>query len=472
MNIRISKNDIVWSYLGYIVRICSNVILLPIIVKKLPTEELGVWYVFLSLGALIQLLDFGFTPTIMRNISYAFGGATNIQKKGIEANQIISSNPNYELINKLIYVAKKIYFYIAVAAVFILITFGTYYINHLTKHLSNINILIAWLIYSIGVFCNFYYSYWIPILNGVGKIKQVQHATLISQLTYLVIALAGISASYGLIAIASAFFVSGLVLRKICRFYFQKDKQDFNTGFKEEECKEIFDIVWYTARQMGLVFIGSFLILQANTLICSTFLGLKSTAEYGLTLQLFTVVSTFSGIVFRTYLPMISEARIKGCQSKLKKYLALTSIIGWFSYLAGAVAIIVFGDMILNFIGSKTVLLPRAMLIFMTIYLFLEFNHSNFATFIVTNNEVPFVKAAIISGFCIVIGSWGFVYLFELGLWGLMLSQAIVQLSYNNWKWPQVVLKQIGMRLSELMFLGLKECKSKIGLERNKYEMF
>ena len=69
-------------FLGYFLNIGVSVILLPFILKYLDTNEIGLWYTFISLSVLINLIDFGFSSTITRNISYAWGGATKLLKEG------------------------------------------------------------------------------------------------------------------------------------------------------------------------------------------------------------------------------------------------------------------------------------------------------------------------------------------------------------------------------------------------------
>lgn len=470
MNIKVSKKDVIWGYLGYILKVCSNIILLPLILKKLTTDELGVWYVFISIGALIQLLDLGFTPTIMRNISYAFGGATQLQREGIAEQQVIQGKPNYSLINQLIKISKKIYMYISIVALLLLFTIGTYYIKSITQHLQNSDIIIAWYIYSIGIFLNFYYSYWIPVLGGIGKIKESQKATVVSQLAYLLIGFVGIMQSFGLIAISLAFAISGIILREVSKYYFKgtiPTLLDIRISPKEEN--DLFNIVWYTARQIGIVFVGSFLIVQANTLLCASYFDLQTTAQYGLTLQLFNVVATFASIMFRSYLPIISEARVKKSQQSLKQYLSLTAMVGWLSFFLGSAVIVLCGNWLLHVIGSKTTLLPQTMLLFMAVYLFLEFNHGAiFSTFIITNNEVPFVKAALFSGTSIVVCSLALINLTELGLWSVLISQALVQGCYNNWKWPKVVLVQLNTNLWQLICQGFDEIRILIRKKRGR----
>ena len=62
MGIKITKQDIMWNYAGSIFNIGMGIFVLPFVLKMLTTDELGVWYVFGSIAALITLLDFGFSP--------------------------------------------------------------------------------------------------------------------------------------------------------------------------------------------------------------------------------------------------------------------------------------------------------------------------------------------------------------------------------------------------------------------------
>ena len=453
MNIKIAKSDIIWSYLGYILKFCSGFFLLPLLLVKLSSDELGVWYVFLSIGALIQLLDLGFSPTIMRNISYAFAGANTLQAEGI-SQQELTGKPNYELIAKLLNISRKIYLIIASCALLLLLIFGSVYIYDITKSIENTDILIAWVIYAFGIFFNFFYSYWVPILIGVGKIKESQKATILSQIAYLGIAFIGLTYSWGLIAVSIAFLCSGFILRFFCRYYFRAYVEFPHVVIEKQEMKILFQNVWYNAKKMGIVSFGAFLIVQANTLICSSFFALNIVASFGLTLQVINVLISFSRVLFSTYLPVINEARMKQDIEKLKREMSKTFVLGWIVYFVGALVILLWGNDILKLMHSKTLLLENSMTGLILLYLFLEFNHSNFATIITTKNEIPFVGASIFSGLGVVIVALINILYFNLGIWGMLLAQFIVQLAYNNWYWPVYVMRDLNMGVNDILHLG------------------
>ena len=81
--IKITKKDVLWSYFAQIFTVASGLITLPLILKLLSAEEIGMNYLMLSLGALVSLFDFGFTPQFSRNIAYVFTGAQVLQKEGV-----------------------------------------------------------------------------------------------------------------------------------------------------------------------------------------------------------------------------------------------------------------------------------------------------------------------------------------------------------------------------------------------------
>ncbi|PKM93721.1 MAG: hypothetical protein CVU84_14155 [Firmicutes bacterium HGW-Firmicutes-1] len=463
MQIKVDKKDIIWSYLGYFLKLGSNIIILPLVLTFLAEEELGMWYVFLSIGSLVTLLDFGFSPTIMRNISYCWSGAKELIKEGIV---ITDSNhnkePNYKLFFSIYKVSKKMYFIISLVALVIMLSIGSIYIHSLVNGLEGGNqIMLAWFIFCFATFSNIYYSYWIPMLTGIGLIKKSQIATIISQSGFLIVVLIGLLLGYGLIAVSVAYCMNGIILRQVSKKFFINEKgikKQFSRYRRKKNSRdqELFSIIWHNAYRQGIVSIGSFLTIQASTLICSSFIDLATTAKYGLTLQVFQMLGYISRIPFISLLPEFSLLRINNDVQKLKERFSLSLVIFWVSYITVSIGVVLFGNILLALIGSNTSFLSAPLALLMAGYLFLEFNHSTFATLITTKNEVPFVKSAIISGPLIVVLSIILVGPFKMGVIGMMLAQSVVQLCYNNWVWPLKVFHELNINISKIMEMGLR----------------
>src|SRR6516162_6704037 len=91
---RFINTAVFWSWIFNFIRLAYGIILLPLVLHKLSTADLGMYYVLLSLAALAQLVDFGFGETIGRFITYAMGGAREIKAQGLPKPGD-SHSPNY-----------------------------------------------------------------------------------------------------------------------------------------------------------------------------------------------------------------------------------------------------------------------------------------------------------------------------------------------------------------------------------------
>lgn len=463
MRIDINKGDVIWSYLGYIYKIAINLIMLPLTASFLSPKDLGLWFTFVSLGAFASLLDFGFLPTITRNITYSWSGAADIQKEGYVDTG--TKEVNIDLFNALLFTSKRLYLVISLCAFGLLSTVGTIYILRITSEENNTNYIIAWLIYCLAIFLNIYYEYWNAFLRGTGLIKESQKAQIISISIQFVLTCIGLALNFDLIAIAVSYLMCGVVLRQLSKYFFYRKHYSLLkiTSIKVDHYfKEIFQKIWHNAWRSGLTTLGSFIITQGTTLICSASLGLETTASYGLVLYLFSVISTIASIPYSTYTPSLNEARLNNDNKKLTNLVSFSVCFGWICFISCWVGLLLFGDKLLIMIHSKTPLMSFEILTFMGLFLFLEFNHSLFCNIITTSNRIPFVKASLLSGFSILVISISLLNTTDIGIWAIVLSQGIVQLSYNNWKWPLEVFRELNINVKTILMNTFEFIKKKV----------
>lgn len=456
--ISITKKDIAWNYLGNILNQSMNVLILPFILKLLSAQELGLWYVFGSVAAFVQLMDFGFAPTIMRNISYAWSGASELRAEGIAEVQSDDSR-NYPLISSLLAASRKIYLLISAGAGVLLLSVGSVYVKSLIPPDSEM-MLVAWFVYSIAVFINLYYGYWNPMLRGMAKIKEINQAVLFSRVLYVVSSAVGLMLGGGLLWISISYLISGLLLMFLSRMFFKKsvgsDLEKFSSGSKNQTA-EIMRTIWPNARRLGIVTIGAWMTTRANTLICSSFLGLEVTAQYGLSLQLINMLGGIAVLLFNSYSPELASLKINTLKDRYSRIFSRAITIQWLVSILGILAIALIGPPLLEAIGSQSRLLPVGIFLVLGVVYFLEWNHSTFATLITLSNRIPFVNASIITGTAIVILSLLSVWLTPLGILGLVLAQGAVQLAYNNWHWPRMVLQEDRMSIGGILGSSSRE---------------
>ena len=272
--IKITRQDFVWSFIAYGLSIGSNILILPFILYFLPSNEVGLWFTFLSIAMLANLVDFGISPSILRNTSYIWSGASELRKKGI-SDSIEKGKPNLILLNQVINASKLIYLFISILALTIIASVGTLYIYEITDNSSIKNIGYIWLIFCAGIFLNIAFNFWTPLLKGIGQIKQSQKALVISKSLFVIISVVLLTIDLGLLGIAISYTLSGYTLRFFTKIYFLKYLNEINfkprINFFGNLEKNLFDKIWFNSWRLGIVSLGAFAILQSNTLVCSYF---------------------------------------------------------------------------------------------------------------------------------------------------------------------------------------------------------
>lgn len=462
MTVKISKSDIIWSYLAQFFNIASGFITLPLILNMLTTEEIAMNYLMMTVSTLVALIDFGFNPQFGRNVTYVFSGAQCLTKDGLDG--INTGKVNYHLLKGLIDVAKTTYRVMSLIVLAVMLSFGTWYIYTVTDGFSNVNdSFLIWILYSISTFFNIYFYYYSSLLSGSGQIKESKQALLASRIGYVILAYILLLMGWGLLGIVLANLISPFIGRTLSHhFFYNKERRDSlakETVSKDEKA-ELFNIIWYNAKKLGINFIGAYAINKFAMFIAGLFLSMKDIASYGLMTQVVSILTGIANVIFSTFIPSINNYKVLGQNDKLINNFARSQVLFFFIYILGASLIVLLGPRVLDIIGSNAILPANYILISYLVIILLENNHSNFATVITASNKVPFVSASLISGGIICVLDFITLRFSSLGMMGIVLVPGIVQLSYNNWYWPRYVLKEYGYTFIDFFITGVRELGS------------
>lgn len=465
MGITLSKTDVVWGYFAQFFSLATGLITLPLILNMLSTEEIAMNYLMITIGSMVSLFDFGFAPQFGRNITYIFSGAQELKKEGIEISTS-SDNINYRLLATMIHTARYVYRRIGFVVLVVMLTFGTIYIAKATNDFSNIkNSFLIWLVYSLSTFLNVYYSYYSALLLGKGLIKESKQASVYTSLLKITLTFSFLYGGLGLLGVALANIISPFANRFISYFYFfSQDLKNKISSYKisNEEKIGLFKIIWYNSKKLGLVFFGSFAISKLGIFLAGLFLSPSDVASYGLMIQLVGIISGISSTLFSIYQPKFAELRVNNKNEILIRNFTFTQIVFYALFILGTTLLTFLGPPLLKIIQSNAVLPSTFILVLFSIIMLLEGNHSNFSTFIVTQNTIPFVKPSLIAGAAIGIGSFITLQFTDLGILGLVLVQGISQIVYANWKWPLVVCREFNISFPSFIRMGLRESYNKV----------
>lgn len=415
-------------------------------------------YLMLTVSAMVALLDFGFAPQFARNITYVFSGAHELKKEGVAPS---SGTVDYTLLANIIKVAKKVYAIIAVITLALMLSAGTVYIHHVTDGFTNVRHSLAiWVIYSVSVFFNIYFVYFTSLLTGRGLIKESKIAMIAQRLAYICLTFTLLLTGFGLLGVVIANllapFVGGLLSYKM--FYDAEIKARLSDCRPDaQEQKRLFTIIWYNAKKLGLVFLGSYAINKLGMFFAGLYLSLAEVASYGLMIQLVGIISVVANTLVNSAQPVFSAYRTEGRHRELLDRFALTMNVYYILFIVGSIALIFAGPWVLKAIGSNAAL-PSALIVSLySLVILLEGNHAAFATFIVTGNKIPFVESSLLSGAAICIGSFLSLKYTAFSIFGLVAVQGICQLAYSNWKWPYVVCRDFNVSFLSFLRIGFDQ---------------
>lgn len=444
--IKIGRKDVIWNYLATFLQIGSGILLFPIILRLLPSETVGVWSIFMAIGSLIGLLDFGFSPSFTRNITYIFSGVNSLEKTGI-SNGYIDNEININLLSNTIRAMRWFYSRVAFIAFILLITVGSAYLFSILNSNFNGNkaqVTTAWIIFCIVNTYNIYTLYYDALMIGRGLIKKDKQLIIISQLMYLSVSIVLIFCGFGLISIVVGQALAVIIKRILSnRFFFtpelKKEIKEVNT----DNFRDILKIITPNSIKVGFTSLGAFLVLQSSVIIGSLYISLNELASYGITVQVINVIATLASVYYSSYMPKVAQLRVGDNITAIKQIYIKSIMIMMLTFVASGIMLIIFGGWALHLLKSQTTILSENMIITLLIINLLEKNHAIAGGFLLSKNEVPYFKAAIISGIATVILLFTLLKYEQMGLWGMILAPGIVQISYQNWKWPSVLIRQL-----------------------------
>ena len=279
---------VVWSFVFTAIRAGGNLLVLPLMLHKLSPEDLGLWYVFLSLGGMASLIDFGFYPTMSRVTAYLWAGAQEIHETGVPPVSDAGDSPpapNYRLLADLVKTMQIYYRGIGILITAIMGIFGTAWIVHKAHFLPDARLVLwAWLLFLAGIFVNITSGMWHPLLSGINQVRLNQQVFVCGLIANYLTIVVGLLLGAGLFAPVAGFFLMGAISRAVARLKFNAFTKAKEHAPSARWSSELLRGLWPTAWRTGVVTLGIYATLNLGTIICSVFLGLKAAASYGLSI--------------------------------------------------------------------------------------------------------------------------------------------------------------------------------------------
>ena len=431
------------GFLAQALQYGSSLLLLPLVLHRLTAAEIGIWYLLMAAQTFATVADFGFGAAFTRNITAAMAGAATIQADGLAA-PAEDGQPNYALVARIVGAARVWYFALSAAVLLVMLTGGLWYVTRLADgHAVRLGyVQLSWGVMSLTIAVGLYFSWVNPILIGAGRVQQDITTQVIGRGGYALVGAGMLLSGGGLLGLACA-QLAGAVLARWAATRFLRPVAANLPAVRQsgKELRGLIRLIAPNASRYGLAGLAGFIITRSNLFAISTFIGLEASASFAVSLQLISILMVVAQVPLQFAGPRLVHANVGGDKATVRRITIKLTLAYVSLFIVGTVGVIIVGPTLLRLIGSRTHLLSASDLALLALVFLLEGVHVISAFVIASSNRVPFVSAALLSAAAVAIGSF-LAGKLGLGVTGIIACQGLVQLAYNNWKWPLVVWQE------------------------------
>ena len=427
---------------SFLSRSLSLVIVLPLILTRLSTAEIALWYLFTLIINLQLLADIGFAPTFTRVIAYGMSGLTvkdivqlnsGQTKSQSNVSQHDNKNPNWSTIERICSCMTFIYSMLGVLSGLGLLILGTFaLIKPISEIDSKIYAWAAWaviIVTSIIIFMgNSYSSY----LQGTNHIAVLRRWEILISLGAIVTSFIVVYTGGGLLGLVISHQIWQLVNviknRWLCQTIFSGKHSKFKYYGWDSE---VFKIVWPSAWRSGLGVFMTYGLVQLSGVVYAQFGGASSVASYLLGLRLIQLVSKFSQAPLYSKLPLLASLYAVMQFTKLTMIAQRGMRISYLVYASGFLILGIFATPILNAINSNAEF-PNSLLWFLLgIAIFIErYGAMHIQLYSITNHIIWHIANSV-AGILYLVTS---LYLFRLiGVYAFPLGLLVGYLCFYSW---------------------------------------
>lgn len=438
MFVLLYKSPVFWTGFVSLLRTGGFFLVLPLVLRKIPTEELGMWYVFLGIAQFGGIVELGFASNIARFASYFMGGATSPRSLGIDHACEGNIGANLAGLKGLAEMAMDLYPKLGAAMGLLMTLCGGWWLSHKFGHAFwSWNVAPAFFLYAAGMSLNMYGYFWMNLLFGVDRVREGQQIFAIGLMLNYLLCMGCLLLGAGLYALAIGQIALALVPRFMARRIMQREYLLATPNVQTVTWRDLWPMTW----RCGLCSFGSYLSLPVMTLVSAQVVGLADTASYGLSLQLAFMLHGLSATWMAVTWPRMGAMRASGDYSKIRTLITKRLSLSLLTYLIGGFVAWSIAPGALHLFHSKTQFLgpiPLALLLGVVgVDCFLGLCNA----ILLTGNHVPHMKVTLLTGVAAV--SFAFPLGHYCGIVGIIIAPLCAQALMNLWYTPLLCLRDL-----------------------------
>ena len=435
-----NRTDFFWSYIAQIISVGGGIIALPLVLKYWDVVVVNDYLILITLMALFAIIDGGLRINVARIAAFSVAG--RIPSYGSTTAFVLKNLT----ISQLFHVIHRLSLQISSLGGFLIFAIGSVYIYETASAQSKWSNFFVWALLSGSQILFSRNLSIIGVLQGMGNIAIANKIVAWFKGGILFSCILSILLGFGLQGFAiGAFFCSVIVfyatLWAFERYTGLRPAQGDTLSILGADIREIRGLVLKPSARLWFVHLGGFLINRGNVLVAGLVLGVVESSAFMLSIVVISVAANLASSIIQVYLPQLNSIQVSESRRLLPTIVKKIYGVAYSIFTVLFLGIYFLGNYLLELIGSEARLIDERMLLMIGFIIALELNHSIAAIYLTTRNEIIFAKAAVLSGVATVFMGYalGTVY----GTIGLILAQGGVQLLYNNWRWPQLMLRDL-----------------------------
>jgi O-antigen/teichoic acid export membrane protein len=403
---KLYNSSIFNSWFSAFIGLFSAIIAIPIVITKLSVEEINIWFLFASIVALSQGVQFGFNTTFTRFISYVNSGVKIEEFKNLrfKKNTKFENELDKEEFSRVFYLMKNVYMFLSFIYLLVLLFVGYFSLLKPIESLANQND--GWIaagIVLVSTTLTLSFGYYQNFMLGINKVALVQRITGIVSFIGLGLILIVLFLHPTLVSIILIYQIVSLSVLVSVIYFAKKEMTQMTIVKKNSFDKELFSIVWESAWKSGITTVIANIVKHISAILVAQFFTPSVSASFLFTKRIFDIIENFTMTTFQARIPMIARYRGQGDFKTLIPYLKQTQKISYSVYLIGYICLILFGEYILSFINSNVQLGSYELIILFSFATFISrwsgmiASISNASNYVIDYINLPMVSIIYLS---------------------------------------------------------------------------
>ncbi len=452
---RARSSAVIWAWAFNGLRLASGLILLPLLAYQLPKAEFGMYYVFLSVTALLPLLDASFSATVGRFVTYAMSGATSLQPQGLADPASVTGTPNLPLLRQLLQTTRALYGCLALLAFIAMGIWGTVLVAAgASETASPAWTWLSWAVALAGATIELYSVWWNTFLYYCNRVRESAAISFTTYGTRIVLACLLLWLGAGLMSVPLGGITGALLNRWLSRRKCREVLGAFEPGQPEARAPLLLGLIWPNSWRLGLQLLSTYVRNAALTTLCVSLYGLAANGAYGLSVQIIGIAAGMATVWTSVKWPAVGQLRAAHHFDALRVMLWPRMWLQILTFLLLGAAAILAGPPLLEWLGTDKALVARSWLVLLAVNALLEMGYLFWGTLLSVENRIPTLWSTVATNAGSILLALALARWSGLGMLALILAPLLSGLLFLYWYWPVAGARSLGVSLLPFMFSG------------------